>query len=158
MLQEADDEETRSKDDEQFRKALGLRIRAARDAVQMKQETAAVEVGVATATFSRWEKGHFAPNLQKLCRLAEVLGVSLDSLCGSSRQHSPQCAIVDVDRMQLLVTAAAQQQSFKSTPSLLQPPSVGVAFVVPRNMQIVPPDQVPSLMHRIDALVSKISP
>jgi transcriptional regulator with XRE-family HTH domain len=146
-----------TKDDEQFRRALGQRIRQARDTAQMKQESAAREVGVAAATFSRWEQGHFAPNLEKLCRLAQVLGVSLDALCGLSQTPSPRSAIVDRTNLAALEAAAKAKAPLATLASILQPPTVGVAFIVPVNMQIVPPNQVPALLAHVESMVSKLS-
>lgn len=72
-----------------FRSALAKRLRLARDQQGMKQEGAARLMGVSVATYSRWEQGHFSPSAFFLKRLALVLGVSIDWLCGVSTHESP---------------------------------------------------------------------
>jgi transcriptional regulator with XRE-family HTH domain len=157
-MPEKDDCDSSPEEDVPFRRALGLRIRAARDAIQMKQEIAAHRIGVATSTFSRWEQGHFAPNLRKLCDLAQVLGVSLDSLCGVERHPIERGAILNKAALRELELAAEQCAALSTLKHLLQPPTVGVAFLLPSDMQLVPPDQVHQVVAHVTSLVARLGP
>jgi transcriptional regulator with XRE-family HTH domain len=157
-MQEQDDSESSSDEDTPFAKDLGARIRAARDAIRMKQEIAARKVGVATGTFSRWEQGHFAPNLQKLCNLAQVLGVSLDSLCGFERPPVPCGAILNMAALRDLEAAAEKRAPLSTLQHLLHPPTIGVAFVLPSDMQVVAPEDVRQVIAHIANLLQRLAP
>lgn len=64
-------------------KSVGLRIREARLAKNMKQEELAAQIGTKSmATISAWEVGKAKPDCITLLRICEVLGVSPDQLLG----------------------------------------------------------------------------
>lgn len=64
-------------------KSVGLRIREARLAKNMKQEELAAQIGTKSmATVSAWEVGKAKPDCITLLRICEVLGVSPDQLLG----------------------------------------------------------------------------
>jgi transcriptional regulator with XRE-family HTH domain len=67
---------------ETLRSALGLRIRAGRDALGWTQERLAAAIGVGAEMLRRYERGAKFPSHLTLIRLAEVLGSSLDHLLG----------------------------------------------------------------------------
>ena len=73
---------------ETLRSALGLRIRAGRDALGWTQERLAAAVGVGAEMLRRYERGAKFPSHLTLIRLAEVLGSSLDHLLGHRPDES----------------------------------------------------------------------
>ena len=63
---------------------LAERIYSLRKERGLSQERLAEAVGVSRQTVSKWERGAAEPALEKLRALAEVFGVSLDSLAGGA--------------------------------------------------------------------------
>ena len=63
---------------------LAERIYSLRKERGLSQERLAEAVGVSRQTVSKWERGAAEPELEKLRALAEVFGVSLDSLAGGA--------------------------------------------------------------------------
>ena len=61
-------------------KAVGARIKAARVAAHMTQETLAEKIGVSVTHMSVMERGVKMPRLSTFVTLANVLGVSADAL------------------------------------------------------------------------------
>ena len=61
-------------------KALGLRVKAAREGAGLNQARLAEAVGVTDETISRLERGAFEPALSTLAAVADELGLSLDVL------------------------------------------------------------------------------
>lgn len=57
---------------------FGTRLRAAREACGITQETVGFELGVTNATVSKWETGRSEPTLTQLAVLANLLGRSTD--------------------------------------------------------------------------------
>lgn len=66
----------------QYRKAQGI-----------SQEELAGSLNVSRQAVSKWETGEAMPDLQKAYILAEVLGVSLDQLCGKDGAQQPSAPI-----------------------------------------------------------------
>lgn len=63
------------------------RLLQARRERNMNQETLAEQIGVTRQAVSKWETGEAFPDYAKLVALADVLGISLDELCG--REAAP---------------------------------------------------------------------
>ena len=61
---------------------FGERLAALRKQRDMSQEALAEKLGLTRQTISKWETGASTPDLGLLVRLAEVFGVSTDSLLG----------------------------------------------------------------------------
>ena len=61
---------------------LGVRIRHFRKAKGLTQAQLAEALFVTPQNISKWENGQSAPDVEKLCALCEVLGVSADRLLG----------------------------------------------------------------------------
>ena len=57
-----------------------LALQAARSKKGMTQKELASAVGIAPSTFSNYEAGEREPSLDVLCKIADVLDVSLDML------------------------------------------------------------------------------
>ena len=58
------------------------RLRELRTQRQLTQSRVAELVGVGLRVYHRWERGGAAPHFETLCKLADVLSVSLDELAG----------------------------------------------------------------------------
>lgn len=63
-----------------IKKSLGLRIRELRKSRKMTQEQLAELVGIGTANISYIETGRFAPSVETLAKLSEILEVPLHEL------------------------------------------------------------------------------
>jgi transcriptional regulator with XRE-family HTH domain len=76
-----------AKQEANFSKHVGEAIAKTRLGKGLTQEQVAVAIGVEQETISRFERGATLPTLSRLMDIAELLGVSLDSLvrAGSSR-------------------------------------------------------------------------
>ncbi|MFF9898516.1 helix-turn-helix domain-containing protein [Streptomyces longispororuber] len=62
------------------RRAVGERIRAARDYANLTQEKLGEACGLDRQTINRIEQGHASPRLDNLIRIADALGVPLADL------------------------------------------------------------------------------
>ena len=65
---------------------LGGKIRVARRAAGLSQETLAEQLGVKQSSISQWERGHTRPSLEHLVPLAMALGTSLDVLLDATSE------------------------------------------------------------------------
>ena len=65
---------------------LGERIRRFRKARGMSQAVLAEKLFLSPQNVSKWENGKSAPDVENLCRLAEVLGVGTDHLLYSAQE------------------------------------------------------------------------
>lgn len=62
--------------------AFGRRLREARIASGLTQQSAADAFGISLRGYCRWEKGEREPNFSALVSIAETLNVSIDHLLG----------------------------------------------------------------------------
>ena len=60
----------------------GERLEEIRKDKRMKQEDLAQLLGVSTTTISAYERGEMLPKVANLIKLAELLDISIDYLCG----------------------------------------------------------------------------
>ena len=65
---------------------FGERLRSARALAKKTQAMVADAVNVNRVTLSQYERNEFVPSFDVVCRLADVLGVSLDALRGESTE------------------------------------------------------------------------
>ena len=90
-----------------FAQQLGKRIRRSRMDIGMTQSELAQDAHVGVNYVPRLERGELLPSLDVAFRLARVLGVSLDELCGRSvvRKDGPdvQDLIGRMDRADAVV-------------------------------------------------------
>lgn len=63
-------------------KEFGLRMREARERLEMRQEDLAKKLSLMQKQISRYETGQTSPSLEKLNHIADVLDVSIDWLAG----------------------------------------------------------------------------
>lgn len=57
-------------------------IKAGRKGLKLTQSQMARLVGMSKSSVNMWERGEREPNLDTLCRIADVLNLSLDELLG----------------------------------------------------------------------------
>ena len=69
---------------------VGRRLQAARRAVGMSQPEACAQLGVDQTVLSRWENGVWFPRAVFLRKLADLYGVSVDSLLGRETSGDDQ--------------------------------------------------------------------
>lgn len=67
---------------------FGQRLSAARRCANITQENFARVLGVSRQAVSKWESDLALPETEKLPRIAQVLGVSLDELMGVEKDHA----------------------------------------------------------------------
>lgn len=72
--------------------AIGVRIRAQREKLGLKQHDIANALQVSPQAVSKWERGENAPDISLLVPLAQLLGVSVDTLLG---YHENQFDVFD---------------------------------------------------------------
>ena len=65
--------------------ALASNLRAERARCDLSQEELAARSGVSAASLIKYESGEMTPGADKVCALAEVLGVTPNDLCGWGR-------------------------------------------------------------------------
>jgi transcriptional regulator with XRE-family HTH domain len=68
--------------DKDLAATMGHAARQARQARQLTQEQVAAQLGVSSEFYSRLERGLAHPSLETLLRMADVLGVNVDTLLG----------------------------------------------------------------------------
>ena len=66
---------------------LGKRISTRRRAMGMTQDQLAEKLGVTAQAVSKWENDQSCPDITTLPRLAEIFGISVDTLLGRTEQE-----------------------------------------------------------------------
>lgn len=61
---------------------MPLRVKEFREKKELTQNELAKQVGVTQSAVAKWETGGFTPSTTTLCLLADVLGCTIDQLCG----------------------------------------------------------------------------
>lgn len=69
-------------------KSIGENIAVLRKKKNMTQEALAAEIGVSAQAVSKWENGTNLPDIQLLPILADIFGVSIDTLYGREKSKS----------------------------------------------------------------------
>ena len=69
--------------------SLGERIKEQRKSCGMSQEKLAELVGVSRQAVTKWETDQSAPSTEKLFKLAEIFGTSVDLLIKNDEQNTP---------------------------------------------------------------------
>lgn len=59
---------------------VGQRLKMRRNELNLKQEYVAEELGITRQTISNWENGRSYPDIERIIRLSEIYGLSLDEL------------------------------------------------------------------------------
>ncbi|EQD30061.1 Helix-turn-helix type 3 domain protein, partial [mine drainage metagenome] len=63
---------------------LGEKLKRAREAAHLNQESVAQALGTSRTLISKWERGEQEPRLHALQRLAGLYGVGLEGLVGAN--------------------------------------------------------------------------
>lgn len=59
---------------------VGQRLKARRNELELTQDYVAAELGITRQTMSNWENGRSYPDIERIIRLSEIYGLSLDEL------------------------------------------------------------------------------
>ncbi|WP_295737374.1 helix-turn-helix domain-containing protein [uncultured Oscillibacter sp.] len=62
--------------------AFSENLKICRKRLQRSQEVVAVQCGMSSMSYRRYESGEREPSLSKLCVLADYFGITLDQLAG----------------------------------------------------------------------------
>lgn len=65
-------------------KTFGQRMLEARRRAGLSQQEIAARLGTSGTVVGRYERGHVTPSVEVAWKVAQLLGVTLDSLCGGS--------------------------------------------------------------------------
>ena len=65
---------------------FGTEIKKARKSKKYTQERLAEAIDVTYAAISKYESNAISPSLEAMCKIADVLGVSMDKLCGFEKK------------------------------------------------------------------------
>lgn len=76
---------------------LGRNIRHFRKAKGMTQAALAARLFLTPQNVSKWENGQSVPDVENLCRVAEVLGVSTDRLLGTQAKGASGRVMIGID-------------------------------------------------------------
>lgn len=74
----------------EFRKKLYERYAKYRDATGKKDADVSKLTRIGKSTFSDWKSGRSAPKSEKMSKIADVLGVSVDELLGNESENNPK--------------------------------------------------------------------
>ncbi len=69
---------------------MPLRVKEFRERKELTQTELAKRVGVTQSAVAKWETGGFTPSTSTLFLLADVLGVTIDQLCGREQSTHPR--------------------------------------------------------------------
>lgn len=67
---------------------MAFGYRACRQACKLSMQAAATSLGVSIATLSRWERGETSPDAVRLRAMAELYGVSADTLIAERQDNA----------------------------------------------------------------------
>ena len=76
-------------DSEKLKNQIGANIAACRKQAGLTQAELAEKINYTDKAVSKWERGESVPDVITLAQLAEVFGVSIDSLIGAVQPESP---------------------------------------------------------------------
>ena len=80
-----------------FRFRFAANLRRARQTAGLKQRDLADRLFVSPQTVSKWEQGLTFPDIENLCRLAALLGVTVDALLADDRAPQGPAAYLGID-------------------------------------------------------------
>lgn len=83
--------------------SLGKRINQYRMEHSMSQGDLAERLGVSRQSISKWETDSSVPDLDKLVKLSEIFGVTLDELVMGEREQQPAPVVPSVQSQQVVV-------------------------------------------------------
>ena len=95
---------------------LGNRIQRYRKARKMTQEELAFKLNITSQAVSKWETDSSYPNLDLLCKLAEIFNCSLDELMGRVKEETkvvPEAERKDINQMLLRIRILSKEEKAK---------------------------------------------
>jgi transcriptional regulator with XRE-family HTH domain len=99
------------KQDDNIRKAFGLRLKALRKQKGWTQKELANQIDIRFAQLNKYECGMHIPPIEKLVQLSDILGVTLDYLIKGNRdQIQPLHNMRLIERLQELETFDSDDQ------------------------------------------------
>lgn len=127
-------------------KNLGKTLAELRKKKNMSQQDLAKKLNVSNKTISKWECGNGTPDIISLSQIANVFGISLDELIGSTANSTPEN--VREEKVSTSTQSPAEKKTFKLSLSLILcfVVIIGVAIsllcylFVPRKPEIVASD------------------
>ena len=99
---------------------MGQRLLALRTQAGLSQEALAERLGVSRQSISKWETDASIPDLDKLVRLGEIFGITLDELVKGTADHKAQGAQVIQDTGNEGHTEATGTPSASATEEVLR--------------------------------------
>ena len=94
-------------------KAVGARIKKAREAASLTQEQLAEMVGLSSSHISVVERGVKAPRLETLVAIANALGVTADSLLIDVLDHAMEISASELSEQIKRLSPKAQEKTLK---------------------------------------------
>lgn len=92
--------------DDSARRSLGLRLRQARQAAGITLQAVGDIIGVVRESVSQWEIGRNYPTPDRLLKLGEIYGVSVDWLLSGGRQVAESRAVYDLGEIEEFVMSS----------------------------------------------------
>ena len=77
------------------KKVLGENIKEGRERVGLTQNQLAKELFVTFQAVSNWERGVTPPEIENICKIAELLGTSVDELLFKSQKGNKYMIAID---------------------------------------------------------------
>ena len=85
---------------------FGTAIKEARKKKKYTQERLAAAIDVTYASISKYESNAISPSLEVMCKIANVLGVSMDKLCGFEDSGKLSMHQLNSEQVQILTDLA----------------------------------------------------
>ena len=89
--------------------------------------------GIAPSTFSDWKSGRSTPKADKLCRIAEHFGVSLDALCGGESGEKSELTAYRAVRARRMIPVLGEIRA--GAPILTEETTLGQEFADVENAE-----------------------
>lgn len=99
-----------------MKETLGNRIQRYRKARKMTQEELAERLNITSQAVSKWETDNSYPDLELLCKLAEIFNCSLDELMGRVKEETkvlPEAERKDINQMLLRIRILSKEEKAK---------------------------------------------
>lgn len=101
-------------------KAVGTRIKKAREAASLTQEQLAEMVGLSSSHISVVERGVKAPRLETFVEIANALGVTADSLLIDVLDHAMEISASELSEQIKRLSPKAQEKTLKVVQVLVE--------------------------------------
>lgn len=85
---------------------FGTAIKEARKKKKYTQERLASAIDVTYASISKYESNAISPSLEVMCKISDVLGVSMDKLCGFEDSRKLSMHQLNSEQVQILTDLA----------------------------------------------------